>query len=57
MWATHTQEMHAFIRQRQEGPKPTLAIRDYWPWWRENLEDASAGTYVCTYQGSTVCEL
>jgi hypothetical protein len=38
--------MHAFIRQKQASPRPTLAIRDYWPWWRQNLEEGSAGKLV-----------
>lgn len=40
------EEIHAFVRQKQASTRSTLAIRDYWPWWRENLEDGSAGKLV-----------
>lgn len=38
--------MHAFVRQKQASARPTLAVRDYWPWWRQNLEEGTAGKLV-----------
>ncbi len=38
--------IHAFVLQRQASERPTLAVRDYWPWWRGNLEAAEAGKLV-----------
>ena len=38
--------MHAFIRHKQASDRPTLAMRDHWPWWRRNLEAGTAGKLV-----------
>jgi len=38
--------IYAFMQQRQTSRRPALAIRDYWPWWRQNLEASEAGKLV-----------
>lgn len=44
------QAIASFVHSRHmNGRRTTLALRDYWPYWRENLEAASAGKVVPCY--------
>merc|ERR1712146_501308 len=35
-----------YIKTKEKSKKRTLALRDYWPFWRSNLESASCGKMV-----------
>lgn len=46
-WCLDKQAIASFFRDRHgSGSRSTLALRDYWPYWRSQLEDASAGKLV-----------
>jgi len=48
-----SQAIASFIRQKHFSPtRSTLALRDYWPWWRQNVEVASAGKLVPSWSSS-----
>ena len=40
------QRIHSYIKEQETSDKRTLALRDYWPFWRNNLETASCGKMV-----------